>query len=576
MRKLYLLYILLVCGIACLPAQTYLQPNEYQQRLNNGLNLFYTQLASANQYEVMLSYRFGSMAEDTATDGLAHVCHTVFLQGLQQKLQQVEPAIRLDGRFGHEVCTYHFKVSLGKFEKAMTAIANYYAQEPDSSMFANAITQNATLTGVVQNTVMYPAEQALIQRQWGNRAPAISIYGQLPEVDDQTIAQARKMYRSAYCMEFALMIFSGPEQFRKAWSKVQDLLGYISSCRGDLYNTKLANLFPKPRLNSQLVYNVANATPSRYQRMYHGPYVSFDPEGTVATQVLKTLFAQSPTLASLADSLGIKTLRLANDPLKFASSLTWHIFPAKDSLHVALSNFDTLMIGLAGGNKFPEAEIEAAKVNMIKQFEGVRNHPSQKMYLIANYWTQGVLSWLNDYPKMVQSVNAAKLSDVVNRYMHNQTHTTLLLLNENDSSVYDIQKFASTYTQIANITFQYQKNTATFVSNSSDSVLNALKQTLLINPNTIISFHSVAYKSEILDVKDDSLKTLLNKHEGFYIYPKTLFGKKSFRLDIYRTAKLIGTLLNMGVLPRQLTGTGALKKEEEGTERYETTVTPAY
>jgi predicted Zn-dependent peptidase len=564
------------CGIASVHAQTYLQPNEYQQRLNNGLNLFYTQLENTNQFEVMLAYRFGSMAEDTTTDGLAHVCHTVFLRGLQQKLQQVEPAIRLDGRFGHEVCTYHFKVSLGKFEKAMDAIANYYAQEPDSAMFANAIVQNATLTGVVENTVMYPAEQALIHRQWGNRAPAISIYGQLPQVDSSTIAKASEMYQSAYCMEFALMVFSGPEQFRKVWSKVQDLLGYISSCRGELYNTKLANLFPKPRLNSQLVYNVANATPSRYQRMYHGPYVSFDPEGAVATQVLKNLFAQSPALAIMADSLGIKTLRLANDPLKFASSLTWHIFPAKDSLHAALSNFDTLMIGLASGNKFPEVEIEAAKATMIKQFEGLRNHPSQKMYLIANYWSQSVLHWLNDYPKMVQAVNSTKLSDVVNRYMHNQTHTTLLLLNENDSAVYDIQKFASTYSQIANITLQYQKNTANFVSTTGDSILNALKQTLLINPNTIVSFHSVAYKSEILDIKDDSLKTLLNKHDGFYIYPKSLFGKKTFRLDIYRTAKLIGTLLNMGVMPKQLTGTGALKKEVEANERYETTVTPAY
>ncbi len=577
MRKLYLLHILLVGSATICLGQTYLKPNEYQQRLNNGLNLFYTQVDGAKEYEVMLAYRFGSMAEDSATDGLAYVCHTVFVNGLQKSLQQVEGGIKLDGRFSHEVCTYHFKVSTGKFDKAMEAIANYYTKEPDSAVFANAILQNATLTGVIQNTVMYPAEQALISNQWGNRSSAMSIYGTVAQADSATILAARQLYRNAYCIEFALMIFSGPNFFRDSWSKVQDLLGYISTCRGDLFNTKMANLFPKPKLTNQIVYNVGTATPTRYQKMYHGPYVSFDPEGTLAAQLLKNLFIQSPTLDALADSLSIAQLRIAHDPMMFASSLTWHIFPVKDSMHVAFANFDTLLAKLSNQNIIPTTEIETAKANMIKQFETVRNHPSQKMYLIAQYWTMSVLHWLNDYPAMVAAIDHNKLSEVVQRYMNNQKHSTLLLLNDTDSTSYDINRFTTTYPNIANIAFHYEKNTAIFASGAEDSTLNALSQTLMINRNVIVSINSKAYKSELLDVKDDSLSIALNQYEGFYLYPKNLLGKKNFRLDIYRTAKLIVALVKTGVLPKQLTGTGVLLNEEEGTEeKYESIVIPGY
>ncbi|CAN5345975.1 hypothetical protein BH09BAC1_BH09BAC1_16980 [soil metagenome] len=576
MRKLYLLFILLAGCFFGASGQTYLQPNEYQQRLNNGLHLFYSQVNGAKEYEVMLAYRFGAMAEDSVTDGLAYVCHNVFLSGLQENLKKIESAISIDGRFGHEVCTYQFKVTQARFDKAMEAISTYYANEPDSTAFATAIYQNATLTGIVQHTVMYPAEQELIKRHWGSRNAAFSIYGPVPQVNSSTIAMARKMYRSAYCIEFALMVFSGPDHFRDSWKKVQDLLGYISTCRGELYNTKMADLFPRPKFSSQVVYNVGSATTTRYQKMFQGPYVSFDPEGTIAAQLLKMLFTQAPRLAKIADSLGIATLRLAYDPMKFASGLTWHIIPKTDSLHTAYGNFDSLMGLLATKHIIPDSEIETAKANMLKQFETIRNHPSKKMYLIAQYWTQGILPWLSDYPKMIKAVNHEKLSEVIQRYMSHQKYTTLLLLNDSDSLSYDINRFTTTYTHIKNISFQFQKNTATFSTPVGDSILNTLGQTLLINEDVIVSLNSLAYKSELLNVSDDSLAVELNKYQGFYLYPKNLYGKKTFRLDIYRTAKLIVALMKMGILPQQLKGTGTLLKEDEGAEKYETTVTPAY
>jgi predicted Zn-dependent peptidase len=577
MRKIYFLWCILLFAYQLGQGQTYLNQNEHQQRLNNGLHLFYTQLPNVKQYEIMLAFRFGSMAEDESNDGLAYVCHTAYLNSIQQKLKQVDASIKVDSRFGFDLCTYQFTVNASQFQKTLEAIVQQYEQAPDSLAFAAAINQNAALFSIIQNTLMYPAEQELIERQWTNRAPAFSLYGPVPMADSITVNKVRKLYNQSYCIEFALLAFSGPESFRKVWSQTQDMLSSVFSCPNELFNTKLANLFPQPKLSSQVVYSVGNAIPTKYQKMYQGAYLSYDPEGALATLVLKQLLLQSKVLDSICDSLGIAQLRLAFDPLQYASALTWHITPTQDSLHVAYANFDTLMLMLSDKKAFSVSEIEDAKDEVIKQYQNLINDPSKKMYLISQYWSRNKLAWIGIYSEMVKKVDAEKLSKVINDYIVNQRYTTLLLFNENDSTTYDFNKFTTTYSSIDSVKFFFQKNTAKFASTADDSTLVAFTQTLLINQDLQVVLNATAYKSELLNAKDDSLANELRKYEGYYIYPKGIFtDTKSYRLDIYRAASLLGILLNSGVTPKQLKGAGVLLKGDDENEVYQITVSPVF
>lgn len=572
MKNIYLFW--LVLGFAsAVNAQGFLQPQEYQQRLNNGLHLFYTQIPGATQNEVLLSYRFGSMAEDSTTDGLAYVCHTVFLQGLQKALKTVDANLKVDGRFGFEVSTYRFLVPKPAFEKALNAIADFYSQKPDSATIAAAILQNETLFTIAQNTVMYPAEQALLARQWTTRSPAMTLYGSVPVADTLTIRKVQKMYKNGYCMEFALMAFTGSDNFRILWRKVQDVLGPVNTCKNELFTTKLANLFPKPKFSSQMVYNVGSATPTRYQKMFHGPYVAFDTDAALAAMVLKTILTQSTAIDKRCDSLGISQLRLAYEPMQFATSLTWHIFPTTDSMHVAYSNFDTLMLLLADSNIISAEDIETAKNTLLTQFESLRNDPANKSYLIAQLWAQNSLPWLGDYPALLKKINHDEISKLIKNYVLQQKYSSLLLLNITDSASYNLLKYTTTYISIDSVNFYFQKNTAKFASATDDSTLNTLVQTLLINKDLSVSLNAQAYKSELVEVKDDSLATQLKQFEGYYLYPPNLLSTKSYRLDIYRTAKLIIMLAERGVAAGQLKGTGVLLKGEEGKETYKVSVT---
>ncbi len=576
MRTIYFLCCILLFVTQLAVGQTYLAPNEHQQRLNNGLHLFYSQLPNSNQYDMQLAFRFGSMAEDESNDGLAYVCHTAFLNGIQKQLKQFDSSIKVDARFGFDLCTYRFTVKSSQFERALTAISQHYAQTPDSIAFAAAIAQNATLFSIIQNTLLYPAEQTLIERQWTNRAPAFSLYGPIPMADSITIDKVAKLYRQSYCIEFALLAFSGPESFRKVWSKTQEMLSYVSSCPNELFNTKLANLFSQPKLSSQLVYGVGNAIPSKYQKMYHGAYLSYDIKGSLATLVLKQLLLQSKRIDSICNSLGIAQLRLAYDPLQYASSLTWHITPATDSLHVAYANFDTLMLLLSHKEFFLEDEIGIAKNEIIKQYKNLINDPSKKMLLISQYWSQNTLPWVGTFNDMISTVDAKQISKVIGDYVVNQDYTTLLLLNDADSATYNYNKFATTYTGIDSVKFYFQKNTAKFASAADDSILVAFTQTLLINSDLQVALNATAHKSELLNVKDDSLALELKKFEGFYIYPNSILtDDKTYRLDIYRTAKLMALLLNNGVLAKQLKGTGTLISGDDN-QVYQISVSPVF
>lgn len=575
MKHLYAFLLLAFCITHSALGQKYLQPDEYMQRLNNGLQLFYTHQPNSNQYQVLLAFRFGSVLEDSTTDGLAYVCHTVFLNELQKQLHTVNKGIKLNGRFGQEVCTYQFSIGKADFAKTLDALAKHFQQLPDNNAVALAISQNATLFGVVQNTLLYPAEQTLLKRQWGARYAAMSLYGQVPMADSATISKVTNIYGQSYCLELALMVYSGPEAFRATWGTVQDKLGYITTCGGKNMGTEMANLFPKPRYSNQVVYNVGNATPSRYQKMYHGPYTAFDGQGTVTAQVFKLLLAQSKALASLADSMGMAQLRLANDPMTFTSSFTWHVFPKQNSLHSAYGKLDTLIALLINEKPIPATDIEAAKTMLIDSHKEIRNSVDKKPYLIAQYWAQRNLDWLDAYPNMVEAVNHEQISKLLNTYVVGQKHSTLLLLNDADSTTYDVARFATTYTAIEDISFTYQKNTADFATTKEDSTLNALAQTLLINPKELVVMNSEAYKSEILDVKDDSLATTLRQYPDFYLYPKNLLSKSTFRLDIYRSATIMLALLQRGVSAKQISGTGSLLKEKEN-EHYQTIVRPVY
>lgn len=576
MRKIYFLCCILLFVTQLAVGQTYLAPNEHQQRLNNGLHLFYTQLPNSNQYEMLLAFRFGSMAEDESNDGLAYVCHTAFLNGIQKQLKQFDSSIKVDARFGFDLCTYRFAVKSSQFESALAAISRHYAQTPDSMAFVAAITQNAALFSIIQNTLLYPAEQDLIERQWTNRAPAFSLYGPVPMTDSITIDKVEKLYRQSYCIEFALLAYSGPESFRKIWSKTQEMLSYVSSCPNELFNTKLANLFSQPKLSSQVVYSVGNAIPSKYQKIYHGAYLSYDIKGTLATLVLKQLLLQTKKIDSICNSLGIAQLRLAYDPLHYASSLTWHITPATDSLHVAYSNFDTLMLRMSDKQFFSDSEIEIAKNEIIRQYKILINDPSKKMFLVSQYWSQNTLPWVGLFSDMITAVDANQISKVINEYVVNQKYTTLLLLNDTDSATYDYSMFTTTYTSIDSVKFNFQKNTAKFASSADDSVLVAFTQTLLINSDLEVALNATAHKSELLNIKDDSLATELKKFEGYYLYPKSIFtDNKTYRLDIYRAAKLMSMLLNNGVMPKQLKGTGVLLHGEEN-QFYQILVSPVF
>lgn len=576
MKKIYFLWCAFILVGFWAKGQSLLGPNEHQQRINNGLHLYYAQLPNAKQYEMMLSFRFGSMAEDADNDGLGYVCHTVFLSSLQQQLKKIDQTIMVDGRFGFDVSTYRFTVKAALFEKALNAIAQHYTKTPDSTAIAAAIAQNAMLFGVAQSTLMYPAEQDLIVRQWGNRAPAFSLYGNIPVADSITIDKVNRLYAKGFCIEFALLAFNGPENFRKVWSIAQDALSWVSSCPGELFNTKLANLFPQPMLSSQIVHNVGGASSSRYQKMYQGAYVSYDPQGTIATLVLKQLLTQSKTLDLLCDSMGIDQVRIAYEPLHYASSLTWHLFPIQDSLHVAYANLDSIIDLLASGQAFSASELEAAKAALIKHHETLIKDPSKKLYLVSRYWSQNTLNWLTELPGMINKVDAKQIKKVISNYVVDQKYTSLLLLSDKDTANYDFNKYTTTYPYIDSVKFFYQKNTAKFASPADDSTLVAFVQTLQINNDLLVAINAQAYKSELLNVKDDSLAAELNQYEGFYIYPNHLLkDNKSYRLDIYRTAKLIGILLKAGVLPKQLKGTGTILPGDDH-EVYKLSVSPVF
>ncbi len=573
MRKICLIAILVLCSVIA-RGQLYLKQNEYQQQLNNGLQLFYTHQPNSNKYEVVLAYRFGSLVEDSLTDGLAYVCHTAFINGLQQQIKKVDGSIKIDGRFGFEMSTYRFSVPKAKFSAALDAIAQHYQNLPDSAAIHNAILQNAALLAVAQNTLMYPAEQALLKQHWGPRAPAMSIYGNQPVPDSTTIKLVRHLYNTGYCLEKGMMVFTGAEGFKDVWRISQDKLGYINICK-DLRNNTLVNLFPQPKYSVQLVYKVGSATPTRYQKLYHAPYLAYDVNSVLAALVLKTILAQPAPLGSMYDSLGIAQLKLAFDPMRQTGGLTWHLFPKQDSIHTAYANLDTLMQLLADSAIIPTQQIEAAKTKLLQQFETMRKDPAQNAYLIGQYWAQNILPWLMDYPTLIKGIDHSHINKLIKSYVLGKNYTVLLLLNDSDSLVYDYQKFSSTYTHVENITLNFQKNTANFLSPADDSTLNTLKQTLLINQSLIISINAQAHKSELLKVKDDSLTKALCSYPEFYVYPKNLLHKETYRLDIYRAAKVVERLLQVGVDPKQLKGTGQLiKGEDNGT--YKATVTGAY
>lgn len=578
MRKVYALLVVSILLGGWANGQSFLQQNEHRQRLTNGLHLFYTQLPETANYEIMLAFRFGAVMEDTSNDGLAYVCHTVFLNGLQQQLQTLDKTIKVDGRFGFESCTYKFTLSDKQYGQALDAIAKHYSKAPDSTAVANAIAQNIALFSILQNTLLYPAEQELINRQWNLRAPSMSLYGPIPTIDSITIAKIGTMYQQGYCIEFAQMAFNGPVPFREVWSTTQDKLSYVSSCPGELFNTKLANLYPAPSLSSQVVYGVGSATPTRYQKSFQGPYLSFDAQSCIAGLVLKQLLLQPTGMNLLYDSLFIDKLLLAYDPMYYASGFTWHLFPKPDSIHVAYANFDTLMLSLVSGEVFSPAEIEEAKKVLLKQFETLANNPSLKLYLASQYWANNTIPWLVQYPDVVKSITHEHISKLVKDYVIGRKYTTLLLLNDADTSGYSYNRFCTTYTQIDSICFHLQRNTAKFVSGQDDSTYAAFEQTLLINPDLIVAINATAYKSELLKVKDDSLTAELNQYKGFYIYPVNFVeDNKSYRLDIYRTASLIGKLLKAGVRPVQLKGTGTLLKNNgEAEEVYKITVSPIF
>lgn len=309
------------------------------------------------------------------------------------------------------------------------------------------------------------------------------------------------------------------------------------------------------------------------QLTYQGPTVAKSRQGTLAAIALQVIFENrsSNLYRYIVDSTYISHIDMSTEYAYHSNEMVFTLYADSNKLDSARIQWYSLINSGKWLDQVSDADLAQAKLQLTAEFQKAKNGGRSAVDLISTFWTSSSIDHYSSYTDSIATLPKAALNKFSDYYLNKTPHLAALFINESDRKALATDSFfAETAAHVNEYEFRFLKNTADFVNEQQDSVLQSLVQYLKVNPKLKVKVNGLVSKDELLHIKDDEMSAYVDSHGSMRIHPeKTVCGPK-IRLDVYRALTIIKKLEEAGLPKEQLFGEGVIindPKEKENAQR---------
>jgi predicted Zn-dependent peptidase len=538
-----------------LTAQNYLKQNEYYHTLVNGLKVVLIEDTLAQEISVQLSINAGTSYEANGIAGgtafIAANVHSNF------KGYNTECIITND------YTGYYSTIQTAEMLPSLfSAYLNAVTEEVkpnNTDLNTSYIQYNTSFTSCTANKGCESAVK-IIYTNNENRLgePMLSF----PD-DSVFVKNVAKFKSSFYCPQNAFLIVNGNFKRAAIYKTIQNVFLDWKDCTYSPFRTFPVQTINTCSYNVQLTTNDESVTEG-FNIYYSGPVLYKNKKETLTGLLFASILNDeySALRNYYADSFNVKEVSSDFNMRRFISLFSIKYVVDTNQLDF-ISNYNNLAF-LSDASLYNTNDLSRNKTTLISK---IMAKPDTKSY-INTLALFNATSSIDYFGKIQDTINAISVKDIlgfVNKFLLKNNYVAVLNSNffiANNDTIY-----AQTSVTPNSYNFYFKRNTADFLEENVDSILNSLAQWLKINPLVKIKINGVATTDELLTVKDDAMLEFYKKNPEFVIAPSDLIPTKKIRLDVLRSMTIVKMLVDKGISLNQISGTGKLAtKTDEANE----------
>jgi hypothetical protein len=321
------------------------------------------------------------------------------------------------------------------------------------------------------------------------------------------------------------------------------------------------NIYNNLNTSSQLVYIDSSLTSDHLVRISYQLASNYqDKNGYVKAIIIEELLNHYKN--QLFDSIGIRNFEVKTKLYKNATTYNMSYNSSANEKQQfyqfikILQNIDFTKL-LTSTNL-----IDLLKMKLRKYSIENKSMITLEQNIVEN-WSINRIEDFFIYDKKVKGININDLIDFYRMYIKNRPFVvSVIKSHQGDQDLLEVDE-----SYVKNVEVQYDYNLADIKQESEIEKVNKVLQWMLINPLSFLQINGYADKSEFLKVNSTEIDSFVIKYPKFNLVSS--FKRKNTwkRLDMFRAIKLCKFLIDNGVNPDKLNGSGVILNSGEDDDK---------
>ena len=439
MKKLKILFSLLILLPASMVAQQNLPDNFYLEKLDNGLEVLTIEDNTVPLATIEITVKNGAYTESPEYDGLSHLYEHMFFKSNKDYASQEEflnrineLGISFNGTTSDERVNYFITLSNLKLQEGlefMNSAIRYPAFLEDEMK-----NENPVVDGEFQRAESNPIFflfQDVNKQLWGDNYSRKNTIGDHDIILTATTEKMRTVQNKYYYPNNSIITVAGDVDHNEVLKKVQEIFGDWEASDFDPFEKyPIPECAPLKENVYVITVNENTQTPIS-MISYHGPDTRNDIKATYAADVFSYITSQrsSKLHQDLVDSGLAYQVSIGYQTLKYVGPITIFLVPNPAKVKEAFQKLEEEISQWDSDDYFTDEQLATAKSMLAIQDTYGKEQTSAYLHTVTYWWASASIDYYTNYVDNLNKVTREDIKKYVKKYIQNKNHVTGLLLS---------------------------------------------------------------------------------------------------------------------------------------------------
>lgn len=411
--------------------------------------------------------------------------------------------------------------------------------------------------GTPKNLMLSEFEEKINRAMWSNYIYKKAQTDTNNSIKTLSYKDLKTYYDRYFKSYYSLVVIKGKFDAQDKFLSINENILYDESLNSTYIPISTINIYNNLTTSSQLVFfDSAQITPNKVQISYQLASNYQDNNGYVKATIIEELI--NYYRHQLFDSIGINDFELHTKLYKNATTYNLSYTSSineKEQFYQLISilkaiNFNSIING-------------SRLIDLLKLVLGRYNLENRSTNTleenIVENWSINRIEDFFTYDKKVKNINVDDLVDFYSKYIKDRPFVASVIKSKNSSD----ELFEVDESFVKNTEVFYDYNLADITHESEIEKLSKVLQWMKINPTIYLQVNGYADKNEYLKVTSSEVDSFVIKYPKFNLISSFKAKNTWKRLDMFRAIKICKYLIENGVDPDRLSGSGILINSDD-------------